>query len=101
MSEFNDVLTSAKFVDVVTSYDAEGWEVFTTFAVGDVVIAGSLAYRIAGFNSDNQALAFPHGLGHATGALAPRSYWLDLKCCEQLRGADAPMRHRDGFVVFG
>ena len=93
-------ISPAECLDLITGQDAEGWSVYLTVRVGDVVHFGTgKAYRVAGFTRGNTVLAYPHGLNHdpaATGYELESRGMMHLPMYEE-----APVvRHSAGLVAF-
>ena len=90
-------------VEVVTGYDSEGWEVWETFYVGNLLSApsGNL-WRIAGFNTDNTAIVSPHGLNHdeAIRAMSIRLDTGSIKVVEEGGFHTSTLSHKEGLVSF-
>lgn len=98
----------ASSVDIVTDYDEDGWEVWTTYAVGDLVqsFPSGDVWRVVGFTKDDQVLCRPHGLtdGLIAGAtFAPgRSSGTGERGLEPFSQyvTETVYSHRDGLVSF-
>jgi len=90
-------VSPAQALDLPVSVDAEGWEVYRTFRVGDIVVSGTgQLYRVQGFTRDNTVLVTQHGLG-----ADPAITGLEFLAA----GLDHPkaqnvMIHRDGLIQF-
>jgi len=87
----------AQALDFVVGSDNDGWPVYLSLRVGDIVTtaAGSM-YRVAGFTRNNTVLCRPHGLGHDPAVIGTEFRPSSLSVPHN----DASVTHCCGLVVF-
>ena len=105
LREIVGVLPHTAMVLECDEVDEDGWEIFHTFRVGDLLTKSGNLFRLVGFVADEQygrdevgLILKPHGLGHDQ---IIHSIICKPSLSLVVQESEVFTRHQDGLVYFG